>query len=130
MVLPARGGVDAGTPPSASAALERSDDGFELAEVDLELRGEGTILGARQKGRSDLSLASLRRDRDLVERGPAVAEALVGGGPARRPRLLADELRLSSARTRRSSCSRADAELPGADAAQGRCRVATVDPCG
>ena len=31
-------------------ALVESNDGFELAEVDLELRGEGTILGARQKG--------------------------------------------------------------------------------
>ncbi len=48
-------------------ALEASTDGFELAEVDLELRGEGTILGARQKGRSDLKLATLRpADRRLV----------------------------------------------------------------
>ena len=34
-------------------AMESSNDGFVLADVDLELRGEGTILGARQKGRSD-----------------------------------------------------------------------------
>ena len=48
--------------PEAEArlsAMERTTDGFELAEVDLELRGEGTILGARQKGRSDLKLAKL-----------------------------------------------------------------------
>ncbi len=50
--------------------MERTTDGFELAEVDLELRGEGTILGARQKGRSDLKLAKLLSDRDLVARGP------------------------------------------------------------
>ncbi|HXA30857.1 MAG TPA: ATP-dependent DNA helicase RecG, partial [Acidimicrobiales bacterium] len=40
--------------PEAEArlgAMERTTDGFELADVDLELRGEGTILGARQKGR-------------------------------------------------------------------------------
>ena len=37
----------------------RTTDGFELAEVDLEIRGEGTIMGERQKGRSDLKLASL-----------------------------------------------------------------------
>lgn len=47
-------------------ALVETTDGFELAEVDLELRGEGTILGERQKGRSDLQLASLRRDKDWV----------------------------------------------------------------
>ncbi|WP_419926779.1 ATP-dependent DNA helicase RecG [Candidatus Poriferisocius sp.] len=47
-------------------ALVATTDGFELAEADLELRGEGTILGERQKGRNDLQLASLRRDRDWV----------------------------------------------------------------
>ena len=47
-------------------ALEASGDGFSLAEIDLELRGEGTLLGARQRGRSDLRLASLVRDADLL----------------------------------------------------------------
>ena len=61
-------------------AVERSTDGFALAEVDLDLRGEGTILGSRQKGRNDLKLASLRRDRDLVERAREVAFDLVGDG--------------------------------------------------
>ena len=41
------------------AAVARTTDGFELAEEDLRLRGEGTILGSRQKGQSDLRLASL-----------------------------------------------------------------------
>ena len=59
-------------------AMVRTTDGFELAEVDLELRGEGTILGTRQKGRSDLKLASLRRDKGLVEEARRVAFALVG----------------------------------------------------
>jgi ATP-dependent DNA helicase RecG len=58
-------------------AMERTTDGFELAEVDLELRGEGTILGTRQKGRSDLKLASLRRDKDLVVEARRVAFAIV-----------------------------------------------------
>ena len=77
------------------AAMERTTDGFELAEVDLELRGEGTILGARQKGRSDLRLARLPRDRDLVVRARDVAGRLVGERPglAGHP-LLAEELRL------------------------------------
>jgi ATP-dependent DNA helicase RecG len=47
-------------------ALVATTDGFELAEVDLELRGEGTLMSSVQKGRSDLKLASLRRDRKLV----------------------------------------------------------------
>ena len=48
-------------------AMVRTTDGFELAEVDLELRGEGTVMGERQKGRNDLRLASLRRDKEWVE---------------------------------------------------------------
>jgi len=59
-------------------AMVRTTDGFELAEVDLELRGEGTILGTRQKGRSDLKLASLRRDKGLVAEARRVAFGLVG----------------------------------------------------
>ena len=62
-------------------ALERSTDGFELAEVDLELRGEGTILGTRQKGRSDLKLASLRRDKDLVKLARDVAFEMIDADP-------------------------------------------------
>jgi ATP-dependent DNA helicase RecG len=77
-------------------ALERTADGFELAEIDLELRGEGTILGARQQGRSDLKLASLRRgDRKLVEEARRVAEALLAEDPGLEQHpLLADEIRL------------------------------------
>jgi len=77
-------------------ALERSTDGFELADVDLELRGEGTILGTRQKGRSDLKLASLRRgDRPLVEAARRVAESMLADDPDLRGDAgLADEVRL------------------------------------
>jgi ATP-dependent DNA helicase RecG len=63
------------------SALERSTDGFELAEVDLELRGEGTILGARQKGRSDLKLAKLLEDQPLVADARRLAEELVTADP-------------------------------------------------
>ncbi len=62
-------------------ALERSSDGFELAEVDLELRGEGTILGTRQKGATDLKLASLRRDKALVATAREVAFDLIDANP-------------------------------------------------
>ena len=74
-------------------ALERTNDGFELAEVDLALRGEGTLMGAQQKGRSDLRLASLRRDGAWVTRAREVAFALVDGGLDAHP-LLVDEVDL------------------------------------
>jgi ATP-dependent DNA helicase RecG len=64
------------------AALVASDDGFELAEVDLELRGEGTLMGGVQKGRNDLKLASLRRDRHLVQLARDAAFTIVGDDPA------------------------------------------------
>jgi ATP-dependent DNA helicase RecG len=62
-------------------ALVRTTDGFELAEIDLDLRGEGTIMGERQKGRNDLKLASLRRDREWVALARQHAVALVDADP-------------------------------------------------
>ncbi len=76
-------------------AMVASTDGFELAEIDLDLRGEGTVLGQRQKGRNDLQLASLRRDREWVERAREVAVELVGDGTAMAAHpLLVDEVRM------------------------------------
>ncbi len=63
-------------------ALVTSQNGFELAEEDLDLRGGGTVLGARQKGRSDLKLANLRRDRALVVAAREVAERIVAEDPS------------------------------------------------
>ncbi|MGZ4762214.1 MAG: ATP-dependent DNA helicase RecG [Ilumatobacteraceae bacterium] len=76
-------------------ALVASSDGFELAEVDLELRGEGTIMNTAQKGRNDLKLASLRRDRELVSLARDAAFEIVDSDPMleNHPVLL-DELRL------------------------------------
>lgn len=60
-------------------ALVATTDGFDLAEVDLQLRGEGTIMDKRQSGgNKDLKLASLKRDRDLIEAAREVAIGLVG----------------------------------------------------
>jgi ATP-dependent DNA helicase RecG len=74
-------------------AMVATNDGFALAEVDLELRGEGTIMGERQKGRNDLRLASLRRDRAWVERAREVAFELVDGpGGLAAHAVLADEV--------------------------------------
>ncbi|MEM7341297.1 MAG: ATP-dependent DNA helicase RecG [Actinomycetota bacterium] len=76
-------------------ALVASTDGFELAEVDLDLRGEGTILGERQKGRNDLKLASLRRDRPVVEAARTAAIEVLDADPqlSEHPELV-DELEL------------------------------------
>jgi ATP-dependent DNA helicase RecG len=70
---------EAPEPEARLGALVGSTDGFALAEVDLDLRGEGTIMGERQKGRSDLKLASLRRDREWVEKAREVAFDIVDG---------------------------------------------------
>jgi ATP-dependent DNA helicase RecG len=90
--------VGAGTTADGEARLEamvRTTDGFELAEVDLDLRGEGTLMGERQKGRNDLKLASLRRDREWVERAREVAFELVDADPDLSDhRDLADEVTL------------------------------------
>jgi ATP-dependent DNA helicase RecG len=58
-------------------ALVDTTDGFELAEVDLELRGEGQLLGTRQSGLSDLRFTRLRADRPLLERARAAAQELI-----------------------------------------------------
>jgi ATP-dependent DNA helicase RecG len=57
-------------------ALVDTNDGFELAERDLELRGEGALLGTRQSGLSDLRFTKLRADRALLERAREVAREL------------------------------------------------------
>jgi ATP-dependent DNA helicase RecG len=58
-------------------ALVASTDGFELAEKDLELRGEGQLLGTRQAGLSEFRFTRLRADRQLLERAREIAEELV-----------------------------------------------------
>jgi ATP-dependent DNA helicase RecG len=55
-------------------ALVDTSNGFELAEKDLELRGEGQLRGTKQSGLSDLRFARLARDRALLERARLVAE--------------------------------------------------------
>jgi hypothetical protein len=65
----------------------RTPTGFELAEVDLDLRGGGQLLGTRQSGLTDLKFAHLRKDRPLLERARALADELVDvEGPCGRRR--------------------------------------------
>jgi ATP-dependent DNA helicase RecG len=73
-------------------AMVRTTDGFELADEDLRLRGEGTLFDVRQAGMPDLKLARLSEDLELVRRARADAFRMVAGDPGldRHPELLAE----------------------------------------
>jgi ATP-dependent DNA helicase RecG len=77
-------------------AMARTTDGFELADEDLRLRGEGTLFDVRQSGMPDLKLARLAEDLDLVQRARARAFDLV----AKDPRLSGEPSLLEELRTR------------------------------
>lgn len=63
------------------AAMERTEDGFELAEYDLSLRREGDILGNRQHGASILKLVNVIRDKAIIEEANKQARALLSEDP-------------------------------------------------
>ena len=62
--------------------LVRSTDGFEIAEMDLRLRGPGQVLGTRQSGLPDLALASLAGDAAVLEDARAGAKSILKQDPA------------------------------------------------
>jgi ATP-dependent DNA helicase RecG len=77
-------------------ALAEHDDGFRLAEIDLELRGEGEIIGTRQHGLAEFRVARLPEDAPLLDRARVYAQALMDEDPelcAPEHALLADALR-------------------------------------
>ncbi|HEY1939098.1 MAG TPA: ATP-dependent DNA helicase RecG [Candidatus Angelobacter sp.] len=57
--------------------MVRTQDGFEIAELDLELRGPGEFFGTRQAGMPGLRVANLLRDRNLLELAKVEAAKLV-----------------------------------------------------
>ena len=63
-------------------AMVRTNDGFEIAELDLELRGPGEFFGTRQAGMPDFRVANLIRDRQLLEAAKREAAAVVAGPSA------------------------------------------------
>jgi ATP-dependent DNA helicase RecG len=62
-------------------ALSRSSDGFELARIDLELRGEGELAGTRQSGIAQFRVARLPEDEPLAEAAKVYAEGLLEVDP-------------------------------------------------
>jgi ATP-dependent DNA helicase RecG len=76
-------------------ALVAHSDGFRLADIDLELRSEGELVGTRQSGQRQFRVARLPDDAPLLERARARAETVVASDPELRSpehALLADEL--------------------------------------
>ncbi|HSJ82450.1 MAG TPA: ATP-dependent DNA helicase RecG [Acidimicrobiia bacterium] len=76
------------------AAMVATNDGFELANVDLMIRGQGTVFGTRQSGMADLRLADIIKDFELLSSARHDAFTLVDHDPdlSRHPEL-AEEIR-------------------------------------
>ena len=60
-------------------AMVRTNDGFQIAELDLELRGPGEFFGTRQAGMPNFRVANLIRDRQLLELAKREAAAVMAG---------------------------------------------------
>jgi ATP-dependent DNA helicase RecG len=69
--------------------MRETNDGFRIAEKDLELRGPGEVLGTRQTGQLQFRIADLTRDAHLMPEVQRVAEAMMKDHPARCERLIA-----------------------------------------
>ena len=77
------------------AAMESTSDGFRLADIDLEIRGEGQLFGLKQSGLPDLKLARLTRDQELLGKARELARDMIKSDPGlARPEhaLLRDEV--------------------------------------
>jgi len=59
-------------------AIVELSDGFKLSEIDLEIRGEGKVTGKNQSGRSDLKIADLRYDYELLLESKSIYENIKG----------------------------------------------------
>ena len=76
-------------------ALAEHSDGFRLAEIDLELRKEGELVGTRQSGINQFKVAVMPEDASLLERARAHAQSIMAADPeleAPEHALLRDEL--------------------------------------
>ena len=59
----------------------RSNDGFRIAEEDLDIRGPGEFLGTRQAGMPDLKVANIVRDMKILEKAKTEAFGLIETSP-------------------------------------------------
>lgn len=85
---------------SRLAAVASTRDGFKLAEIDLEQRREGDVLGAQQAGgRSTLRLLRVLSDAQLIAQARELAEDLVAADPQRASSWLADMVTLTETRS-------------------------------
>ena len=62
-------------------AFASTTDGFELAEIDFQLRGPGEPFGTRRHGLPPLMVADLRRDMDILQRACSDARRLIASDP-------------------------------------------------
>ncbi|MEA2346409.1 MAG: ATP-dependent helicase RecG [Thermoleophilaceae bacterium] len=62
-------------------AIGNESDGFKLAEIDLELRGAGEVLGSRQSGLPDFKVARIPDDAELIDRARVLARPIVERDP-------------------------------------------------
>ena len=63
-------------------AMTRTNDGFELAEADLEIRGPGEFFGTRQSGLPDFKIANILRDASLLEDAKSEANRIAKADPS------------------------------------------------
>jgi len=62
--------------------MVRSSDGFEIAEVDLKLRGPGDIMGTQQSGILNLRIADIVKDKDILEQSRYYAKSILKQDPS------------------------------------------------
>ena len=67
--------------PKRLAILEKTNDGFEIAEQDLKLRGPGDLFGIRQSGEMGFHLADIYEDADILTKAAGYADEVLGKDP-------------------------------------------------
>jgi ATP-dependent DNA helicase RecG len=63
------------------ATMVRTNDGFEIAEVDLRLRGPGDLMGTQQSGVLQLKIANIVKDRAILESARHTAHRILNADP-------------------------------------------------